>query len=467
MALIIVLDVLIIACLVAVHLKKGFEFALSVAAALLLIVPNASRIPIPGLFDLTSQRIIILVLLALHLANGRAGSDGLRQPLPLRFFLGALIAWMLLSSAMSVVPAISFKSTLSQYFDFALLYIVCWRSISSAGTVEKLLSGLLAGSVVCTLFGLLEIYFDWHVVSLFPEVTSRLGEIGGPVSDRGVRVQASFDHPILFGSAMALAAPIALYLLSTAKNNARKIYCLFALLLVIFNIYKTGSRGPWLALLLSVGLLLLLGKSRLRLYTVTLVIFASLLLMVRPAVQESILILFRSTLDPETPQGESYQWRYVLYHVAREELGKSAGRSLWGFGPESFFYLGLTTEAMVDGEEHTVKVDSCDSAFVELMMDTGYVGLLLVLCLLGTAMGFSLYRYLTWNGLEGSFYLVTFINLCAFVFLMSNVELFGWGQQTYMLWVVVAIAMSNRARLQAQPARASARVPVTAWGAAG
>ena len=31
--------------------------------------------------------------------------------------------------------------------------------------------------------------------------------------------------------------------------------------------------------------------------------------------------------------------------------------------------------------------------------------------------------------------------MCAFFFMMTNVSIFGWGQQTYLLWVMLAIAM--------------------------
>jgi len=36
---------------------------------------------------------------------------------------------------------------------------------------------------------------------------------------------------------------------------------------------------------------------------------------------------------------------------------------------------------------------------------------------------------------------VLFANICAFCFMMTNVAIFGWGQQTYMFWLIVAIAM--------------------------
>ena len=139
----------------------------------------------------------------------------------------------------------------------------------------------------------------------------------------------------------------------------------------------------------------------------------------------------------------------VLYHLAVRELARDTGRSLWGYGPESFYFLGLTTEFMLDGVMHTVKVESCDSAVVELMMDTGYVGLLLVAALFGSGAVLGFRQYPAMLERSESAYPPLLAGLVAFIFLMTNVELFGWGQQTYMLWIILAMMMKGtRAELQ-------------------
>jgi O-Antigen ligase len=467
MALVIILDLLVIAILVSTAMRKSMDAALAVAACLLMIFPNQAQIPLPGLFDLTTQRLIVMVLLGLYLSVGRrTDAERPQGPLPLRFLLAVLIVWMLLSSAKSIVPQISFKSTLSEYFDFALIYIIYARSLSRAETVRKVFAGFVAGMVICSFFGLLEIYADWRVTSLFPAVSTRFADLASE-ADRGVRVQSTFDHSILFGAALSMAIPMGFFLLDKARSKGQKTYLWLAQLIMMLCLYKTDSRGPWIAAILSFALLVLFGKGRMRTYTGAIVLTTVLVIAVRPGVRQSVFDLYAATLDPDSPQGQSYQWRYVLFHVARTELSKDTGRSIWGFGPESFFYLGLTTDAMVDGEMHTVKVDSCDSAYVELMMDTGYVGLFIVALLLATGLLYSAYRFLTARTPDNMIYLIAFINLCAFSFLMSNVELWGWGQQSYMFWVVVAIAMSSPAQLHFERAKSSLGVPArVAFGAA-
>jgi hypothetical protein len=92
---------------------------------------------------------------------------------------------------------------------------------------------------------------------------------------------------------------------------------------------------------------------------------------------------------------------------------------------------------------HTVKVESCDSAVVELLMDTGYVGCVLVMVFIGAA---TLRGFLGYSGVKSrseSPYPALFASILAFCFLMTNVELFGWGQQSYMLWILLALMVSS------------------------
>ncbi len=447
MVLIIILDLIVIAALTSAALRKGYDEALPLAACLLLIFPTETRIQLPGLFDLTTQRIIVLALCVLYLAVGRREAlPEVRRSLPLRYPLAILIVWMLLSSARSVVPAISFKSTLSQYFDFCTIYLIYEKRVRSRELMEKVMGGFVVGMAICSLIGLIEIYLDWRVESLFPAVAGRFSDLTS-VDSRGSRVTSTFDHAILFGAALSLAIPMALYLISVVKSRMHSLLLWTALFAMMLCIYKTNSRGPWLALSLSLFLILLFGTGKLRKILTIMTIVAVLVLVARPGMRDSISSLYGATLDPESPQGESYQWRYVLYHIATRELSKDFGRSLWGYGPESFYYLGLTTDFMIEGEMHTVKVESCDSAVVELMMDTGYVGFFLVVVLLGTGVVVGVRRYMASTEGNESAYLVLVANILAFCFLMTNVELFGWGQQSYMLWIVLALTMAPVAQL--------------------
>ena len=85
-----------------------------------------------------------------------------------------------------------------------------------------------------------------------------------------------------------------------------------------------------------------------------------------------------ATFDPTSPLGSSYEYRYVLRELAVKAVSKDMGRALWGYGMESFYYLGL--QGNLYGKPY--RFLSCDSSWVELLVETGYVGLIIVAALL-------------------------------------------------------------------------------------
>ena len=415
--------------------RKGFEQTLPMVTFLLLLFPGQAQIQLPGLFDLTVQRVIIIELLILSFFCSGPHRTQNEIWLPLKVLNVLLIAWMVLSACLSVVPVVSIKTVLSQCFDFFVPFYLYASRISRIDTVHGVLSGFVKAMILCSVFGFFESYYDWSVLSLFPPATSRLS-YGSGLSDRGIRVQATFPHAILFGAALALAIPITLYLISIANKPSKRYLLWTGLFLMFLNLYKTASRGPWIATIVSLGILLLARGSSVKRYVIIIALLSAAVLIVRPGVWTSIYNLYQETGDPESEQGQSYQWRYALFDLAKNELSQDTGRALWGFGPESFFYLGLEGEF----QGMHVKYDSCDSAVVELMMDTGYVGFGLVALLLLTAAVGALRSHIRLSRPVNSLSVVLFANLCAFAFLMTNVELFGWGQQSYMLWIVMALA---------------------------
>lgn len=448
MNVIIGINLLSISWLIAVTAKRGFERALPSAAFLMVVLPFESQIRLPGLFDLTTQRLIVMLLVVLYVVSGRGHTgSGVPPELPNKYLLIVLLAWMGVSTATSVVPDVSFKATLSALLDFVVPYYIYSKVVAKPETVHKILSAFVAAMTVCSVFGVLEIYQDWSVLSLLPSAPHHFGNMVGALADRGVRAQATFGHPILFGAALAMGIPIALYLATLPGTKLRKSYLWLSTMLMFLCIYRTTSRGPWIAVCLSLAILLIFGQGQIRKYLAVVVLLSATVLVVRPGVWLTVANLYTNTLDPETAQGESYQWRYALYDVAGRALSRDVGRALGGYGPESFYYLGL--EGEFGGKK--VRFESCDSSVVELMVDTGYVGLLIVaLLLFKTALvAFRDYfRYRLANGLC----LVLFSNIAAFVLLMTNVQLFGWGQQSFMLWVLMALAMTNHRLLQTEHA---------------
>lgn len=456
MGIVIAVDLISVAWLIVRALRSGYEGALSLTAFLLMLFPVESQISIPGLFDLTTQRLIVLTLLGLYFMFGRTPQDGGPvNKLPIAALLVLQIVWMGVATANSVVFTVSLKSTLSQILDFFTLFYLFAKGVRSTETVHKVLMGFVSAMILLSFFAAIEVYFDWSVMSLFPLISHRF-DVAGDAYDRVDRVRATFGHPILLGGALALAIPAALYLIRVAKSGLARIGLSLGIGLMFLAIYKTDSRGPWLALLMSCVGLTLLGGKQLRKYLLIIAAVVAFTLVIRPGVLTSLENMYTATKDPDSPMGVSYQWRYALYDLVKAQLGKNPARAVWGYGPESFYYLGLTTDFLLDGEIRTVKVESCDSSMAALMMETGYLGFAITMLMLIAPLLISLRAFLRANEDQKPLLILFVCNMGAYYFLMTNVAIYGWGQQSYILWIVLAMASIYPAIMRAESAQSEA-----------
>jgi hypothetical protein len=440
MILIIAIDFIVVGVLVAIALTKGVEQALPFFAFVVILVPLESTIFLPGLFQLNTQRVAIVTLAALYFLTGKRNVESSdKRGTPLKYLILLILAWNLISTAGSIVFTTSLSNVLSSALDFYLVYYIFTKTVSEVQTVHRILVAFVAALTVCCVVGWLEIHFSWQVSDLFPTLVHRFtpGQEGLMLVEG--RVRSTFPHAILFANGLALGIPLALYLLTLAKTGLQKALLWVSILMMSWNLYKTLSRGPWLALLLSLIVLFVFSKGQIRRYLVIVSLLMVSVLVIRPGVWDTLRNTYVETVDPESARGSSYEYRYALLRVAREALNKDLGRAAWGFGPDSFYHLGLEGEDPSTG--HIVKFESCDSAMVELMVDTGYVGLFLVIVLMVKSILVSLGGFIRLPNPQNSLCLFLFANLAAYIFMMMSVMNFGWGQQSYMLWILMGLSV--------------------------
>ncbi|MCU1330867.1 MAG: O-antigen ligase protein, partial [Bryobacterales bacterium] len=135
----------------------------------------------------------------------------------------------------------------------------------------------------------------------------------------------------------------------------------------------------------------------------------------------------------------SYAYRYALQTAAVKRLMQQpTTRAVWGYGLESFYDVHL--EGPLLGEPHDFL--SCDHAWVEILVETGFVGLGIMIVLLLTP-ALSVLKVLLRKGEEHrQLALMLFVNLVVFYFQMLSVGMYSWGQNGYMLWITIAITYS-------------------------
>ncbi len=162
-------------------------------------------------------------------------------------------------------------------------------------------------------------------------------------------------------------------------------------------------------------------------------------MVVRPGIWATVKGIYDNSFDMNTSTGTSYAYRGALLDAVTEKLKDSPTRAVWGFGLESFYDLHLEGDFL--GKPHVFL--SCDSSWSELMIETGFVGLAIILLILLKPVWFSFrnYRLLAGSGKELS--LLLMVNLLVFYFQMYSVGMYSWGQNGYMLWIMIAIVFAH------------------------
>jgi hypothetical protein len=443
-ALVILIDLCVLGGLLGIATSNGLEAALPLATFALVFLPIETSIPL-GLFEMTTQRLIVATLLVLYISLGRGG-DGGRLPLPLKGLILIHIAWCVISTGNSIVPLMSVKKAVSVVAEYYTLYFIYWKTISRKETIQKILFAMVLAMIAASAFGAFEAYGADNILTLLPKVSHHFDL--NVDTDREIRVQSTFDHPILFGAALAMAITTALYLLSTVTKRWQKVILWLGIMLMFLNIYKTSSRGPWLDATLGCLLLFIFAGKKVRRPLLIIGMLSVLAMVVRPGIWSTVKGIYDNTFDMNTSTGTSYQYRYALQHAVTNKVLEAPGRTLWGYGLESFYDLQVEGDFL--GKPHVFV--SCDSAWSEFLVETGFVGLglMIVFLLRPVCRGFWDYRKLPPPDRYLS--LLLCVNLLVFYFQMYSVGMYSWGQNGYMLWIIIALTFAVdkcRSRLNA------------------
>jgi hypothetical protein len=434
-ALVIIIDLVVIIGLCRIAARSGLEAALPFASFMLVLVPIESSIP-AGLFELTTQRLIVGLLLVLYLTGNNNTERQVRVPMPLKALIVLHVCWCILSTTDSVVPLMSVKKAVSIIVEYYALYFIYWKSVTKTETVRKILFSIVLAVIVCSVFGAFEAYGAENVLAFFPRAGHHFDMLSE--TDREVRVQSTFDHPILFGAALAMAITIGLYLVTVVEKSWQVTLLWFGIMLMFLNIYKTSSRGPWLDVMLGCLLLIIFGRGKIRKNILIIGVLALAAVVIRPGIWATVKGIYDNSFDMNTSTGTSYEYRYALQHAVTSRLLLSPTRALWGYGLESFYDLQIEDDFL--GKPHLFL--SCDSSWAELMIETGFVGLGIIILILFKPAWRALRDYQILPAPDRYLSLMLLVNLLIFYFQMYSVGMYSWGQNGYILWILIAITFA-------------------------
>jgi O-antigen ligase len=197
-------------------------------------------------------------------------------------------------------------------------------------------------------------------------------------------------------------------------------------------------------------MLLFVGDAVTRRRMAAIALLSIAVLVFRHGVYETIenqYLATRDTSDPNNVRGTSYEYRYALLRVSLGALERSPARMLWGYGLESFYDLHLRAPFYTNPK---YPFESCDSSWIELTVETGFVGLFIMAMLL-IKPAVLLFRHMRTIPKPESYLCgIILINMAQYYFMMTNVAIYSWGQTAYMLWMWIAIGMVYKHLLQKQ-----------------
>lgn len=437
MALIFVIDLVVIVSLIIAS-RRRLEDALPLCCFLIVLVPFESRLVIPGLFDLTTERIALFTLFALYIVR-RAPSS--RSKFPLKRLILLHVVWVLCSTAYSISVITSVKLLIAQVLEYYLFFYIVIKTTTDVRTIYKTLYAMAIALGICCFFGLFEAYASWSILNVFPSnLWTTYDSTHGPLYvewGRGLRVRSTFPHPILFGDALAMFIPVTLYLLSTWKHRRQRLVLWMCLVLMFWGIYKTSSRGPWIAVGISCILLFMLVHNRVRKYLTAVAVLSLIALVARPGVWRTIVNLYVATQDLSNPVGTSYEYRHALTEAVTAAVEKDPARVLLGYGLGTFREFGLE----INFQDVVQRWYTCDNNWALFLYETGYGGLVTISLLLLAPLLMTLRNYGRLPHAEKHLSGVFFISLAAFYFMLMSVAGYSWGQQGFMAWILISLSV--------------------------
>jgi O-antigen ligase len=346
-------------------------------------VPLSVKMDLPGGFALSFPSEVLVVFLVgyliLHIGKLKIPDKRIFSH-PVLYLLLALITWLLITSAISSVPIVSFKRTFIQVLYFLVFYLFFLTRFDQPANILKFYLFYAAGLVIPIINGLI-----WHSQYNFnPQASYYMP-------------QPFFIEHTIYGAALAFVIPALFYLTfirnDYSRTRLRKFIFGTLLLLCIAAEFFAFSRAAWVSLLI-IPFFLLIVRFKIRMVyiisTILILVFIGL------AWNEPILEFLsrnesRSNRGNLTEQVESVSnIQTDISNLERINRWNCAIRMFkekpWtGFGPGTYqFVYGryqvkneMTRISTYHGEK-----GNAHSEYLGYLSETGIPGLLLYLALI-------------------------------------------------------------------------------------
>ena len=337
-----------------------------VLCALLAGLPLVTR---AGLSLLIAACGLLWVLWALRTTPGRVG--------PINLALLVVLAVALLATGFSPVPVAAAKGLMKLTSYLGVYALLRQLLASSPLWWDRLVAALLAGQLLTSVIGIRQLYADSSQLARWSDNNS--------VAEGTVRIYSTLDNPNLLGGYLLPILPLAVVAVLRWRTLPRRLFALVSLVLGIVALVLTYSRGAWMGMVASLGLLgLLLAMRQTRHWPPFWRRTFPLLLLVATAVALVVLVT----------QVEPLRVRVMSLVAGREDSSNNFRINVWtsvlamindrpwlGIGP------GNTAFNLIYPLYQQPKFNalSAYSIPLELLVEAGVPGLLAAVALLFTA----------------------------------------------------------------------------------
>ncbi len=210
-----------------------------VLVALMATLPVITR---AGLTLMITSCGLLWLLWALRTPPGRIGA--------INGWLLLVLGLALLATGFSPVPLAAFKG-LCKLVSYLGVYALMRQLLANAPQWwDRIVAALLAGQLLTSVIGIRQLYGDSGALARWSDNNS--------VAEGTVRIYSTLDNPNLLGGYLLPILPLALVALLRWRGRAPRLFALLSLVLGVVALVLTYSRGAWMGMVPSLGLLALL-----------------------------------------------------------------------------------------------------------------------------------------------------------------------------------------------------------------
>lgn len=290
------------------------------------------------------------------------------QILPLLFFI-----LMLVSLMNSLATGFSFKQ-IQQVFYILAAYYFLHLTIQNQETFRKAFFVILIGGICVGILGLVEVIQQQPIYFML----GKKSLLGAHVSDallnaKKGRINGLIGDAPFHGVFMTMIASISLYYLFNSKKFIYRMVFLFVLLLSIFNILGTGSRGAFISLLLALFIFWAFAEIPYKsTIMITTVLTGVTLVLLMVFLVPNLDVTRSFTFEQEKTETAEMRWENIPVAIKM-----FSAHPIIGNGPDGFvinysrYAKGLTKFA---SREKTLKTHNTP---LQILAEYGSVGILL------------------------------------------------------------------------------------------